>query len=86
MCPGNIGQGSSANGDRNANAQKSLKAYKAPQFEILTPDQAAAWLRARAVPGDAGAQQLLKIATELAKKRQGGRAQGSHGGMAPGVG
>jgi hypothetical protein len=66
MCPGNTGQGSPANGDRDA--QKSLKAYKAPQFEILTPDQAAAWLRAKALPGDAGAQQLLKIATELAKK------------------
>jgi hypothetical protein len=84
MCPGNMGQGSSANGDRNA--KKSLKAYKAPQFEILTPDQAVAWLRAKAVPGDAGAQQLLKIATELAKKRQGGRAQGAHGGNVPGVG
>ena len=84
MFPGNMGQGSSANGDRNA--QKSLKAYKAPQFEILTPDQAAAWLRAKALPGDAGAQKLLKIATELAKKRQGGRAQGAHGGKVPGVG
>jgi hypothetical protein len=51
MCPGNTGQGSSANGDRNA--QRSLKAYKAPQFEILTPDQAAAWLRAKGMPGDA---------------------------------
>jgi hypothetical protein len=84
MCPGDVGQGSSANGDRDA--QKSLKAYKPPQFEILTPDQAAAWLRAKAMPGDAGAQQLLEIATELAKKRQSGRAQGARGGKAPGAG
>jgi hypothetical protein len=84
MCSGDAGQGSSANGDRNA--QKSLKAYKAPQFEILTPDQAAAWLRAKGMPGDAGAQQLLEIATELAKKGQGRRAQGARGGGAPGAG
>jgi hypothetical protein len=84
MCPRDTGQGSSANGDRNA--QKSLKAYKAPQFEILTPDQAAAWLRAKALPGDAGAQQILKIATEMAKKGQGGSAQGARGGEVPGAG
>ena len=84
MCPGDAGQGSSANGDRDA--QESLKAYKAPQFEILTPAQAAAWLRAKGLPGDAGAQQLLEIATELAKKRQGGRARGARGGESPGAG
>jgi hypothetical protein len=84
MCPGNTGQGSSANGDRNA--QKSLKAYKAPQFEILTADQAAAWLRAKVLPGDAGAEQILKIATEMAKKGQGGSAQGARGGEVPGAG
>jgi hypothetical protein len=84
MCPGNTGKRSSTNGDRNA--QKSLKAYKAPQFEILTPDQAAAWLRAKALPGDAGAQELLKIAMELAKKRQGGRTQSDRRGEASSAG
>ena len=83
MCPGNTGQGSSANGDRSA--QKSLKAYKAPQFEILPPDQAAAWLRAKSLRGDAGAQRLLELATELAKKGQGGSAQGAGGGKVPGA-
>jgi hypothetical protein len=83
MCPGNTGQGSSANSDRNA--QKTLKAYKAPQFEILPPDQAAAWLRAKSLGGDAGAQRLLKIATEIAKEGQGGIAQGARGGEVPGT-
>jgi hypothetical protein len=84
MCPGNPGQGSSANGDRDT--QKSLKAYRAPQFEILTPDQAAAWLRGKSLRGDAGAQRLLKIATEMAKKGEGGSAQCARGGEVPGAG
>jgi hypothetical protein len=57
---------SSVNGGRKAS--KSLKAYNAPQLRILTPEQAAAELRAKAPPGDAVAQQLLGIATELSRK------------------
>ena len=59
---------SSANDGRKA--PKSLKAYKAPQFKILTPEQAAAELRAKALPGDAGAQELLKIAEELCRQKR----------------
>ena len=59
---------SSANDGRKA--PESLKAYKAPQFKILTPEQAAAELRAKALPGDAGAQELLKIAEELCRQRR----------------
>jgi hypothetical protein len=59
---------SSANGGCNAN--RSLKSYTAPQFKILTPERAVAELRAKAFPGDTGAQQLLKIATALANKRR----------------
>jgi hypothetical protein len=66
MRSGSADPDSSANG--GCKAQKSLKAYNAPQFKILTPEQAAAELRAKALPGDAGAQELLKIATALAKK------------------
>jgi hypothetical protein len=84
MCPGNTGPGSSANGGRNV--QKSLKAYKAPQFEARPPDQAAAWLRAKSLPGDAGAQRLLEIATEMVKKGQGGSARGGRGREVPGAG
>ena len=50
-------------------AKRSLKPYHAPQYKILTAEQAEAELRAQALPGDASAQRLLKIATELAKKK-----------------
>ncbi len=58
----------SANGGRKA--PKSLKAYHTPEFRILAPAQAAAELRAKSLPGDAGARQLLKIATELSQRRR----------------
>jgi len=58
----------SANGGRKA--PKSLKAYNTPQFRILTPAQAAAKLRAKSLPRDAGAQQFLKIATELSQRKR----------------
>jgi len=61
--------GSSAISGRNA--QRSLKAYHAPQYKILTAEQAEVELRTKALPGDASAQQLLKIATELAKRSHG---------------
>lgn len=57
---------SSADGGHKA--YKPLKAYNAPQLRILTPEQAAAELRAKAPPGDAVAQQLLRIATELSRE------------------
>lgn len=60
---------SSANDGRKA--PKSLKAYHAPQFKILTPEQAVAELRAKALPGDAGAQELLKMAEELCRQKRG---------------
>jgi len=66
MSTGNAYPDSSANGGRKA--CKSLKAYHAPQFKILTPEQAAAELRAKAPPGDAVAQRLLRIATELSRE------------------
>jgi hypothetical protein len=59
---------SSANGGCNAN--RSLKPYTAPRFEILTPERAVAELRAKAFPGDARAQQLLRIATTLANEKR----------------
>jgi hypothetical protein len=48
MRSGSADPDSSANGGRKA--QKSLKACTAPQFKILTPEQAAAELRAKALP------------------------------------
>jgi len=68
MRPVSADQDSSANGARSA--QRRLKPYNAPQFKILTPEQAEAELRARALPGDAGTQQLLKIASKLARSRE----------------
>lgn len=68
MGGGNANPNLSANGGRIAH--KSLKAYNAPQFGILTPEQAAAELRAKALPGDAAAEQLLRIATELSRKNR----------------
>ncbi len=65
MGTGNTCPDSSANGGREAH--KPLKPYNAPQLKILTPEQAAAELRAKAPPGDAVAQQLLRIATELSR-------------------
>jgi len=59
---------SSANDGRKAH--KSLKAYNAPQLKILTPEQAAAELRAKALPGDAGAQELLRIAEDLCRQKR----------------
>jgi len=56
----------SANGGRNI--RRSLKPYHAPQFTILTAEQAEAQLRDKALPGDAGAGQLLNIATGLASR------------------
>jgi hypothetical protein len=52
--------GSSANNERKS--PKSLKSYSAPQFKILTPEEALVELRGKALPGDAGAQQLLRVA------------------------
>lgn len=59
---------SSANDGRKA--PKSRKAYNAPQFKILTPEQAVAELRAKALPGDTGAQEFLKIAEELCRQKR----------------
>ena len=59
---------SSANDGRKA--RKSLKAYNAPQLKILTPEEAAAELRAKALPGDAGAQELLRIAEDLCRQKR----------------
>ena len=59
----------SANGGRNI--RRSLKPYHAPQFKLLTAEQAEAQLRDEALPGDAGAGQLLKIAPGLASRSRG---------------
>ena len=50
------------------NIRRSLKLYHAPQFKILTAEEAETQLRDKALPGDAGAGQLLKIATGLASR------------------
>lgn len=59
---------SSANDGRKA--PKSLKAYNAPQFKILTPEQAIEKFRAEALPGDVGAQKLLRIAEGLCRQKR----------------
>jgi len=69
MGTGNAYPDSLANG--GCNAHKSLKTYNAPQFKILTPEQAAAELGAKDLPEDAGAQQLLRMATQLSRKTGG---------------
>jgi hypothetical protein len=58
----------SANGGRNTH--RSLKPYNAPKFEILTAKQAEAQLKGKGLPGDANAQQLLKIAKGLASRNK----------------
>ncbi len=55
-------------GSGGRNAHRLLTPYHPPQFKILTPEQAEAQLRDKALPGDAMAQQLLKIATRLTSK------------------
>jgi hypothetical protein len=63
-----VGKESSVN--RARSAKQVLKAYYSPHVTKLTPEEALARLRSKALLGDAGARELLKIATELMERQK----------------
>jgi hypothetical protein len=54
--------------NRARSAKQVLKVYYSPHVTKLTPEEALARLRSKALLGDAGASELLKIATELMER------------------
>jgi hypothetical protein len=65
-------QSNSGSAFSGARPSKARKPYSAPKFRISAPDQAEAELQAKGLPGDRGAQQLLKL---LADKRRNNKPQ-----------
>jgi len=56
--------------NRARSAKHVLKAYYSPHVTKLTPEEVLARLRSRALLADAGACELLKIATELMERQK----------------
>jgi hypothetical protein len=75
--PGGVSPNGSVSDKQPNNLSKTRKPYKAPRFTVLRPDQAEAELKARAVPGDPGAQKLLKAAVEARRKKPAERKRSS---------
>ncbi len=69
MGTGNVYPDSLANG--GCNVHKSLKTYNAPQFKILTPEQAAVELRAKALPGECRCPAALEDGNTVKRKSRG---------------
>ena len=57
----------SFSGDRPSKARKP---YNPPKFRISAPDQAEAELKAKGLPGDPGARELLKLLADKGRNKK----------------